>query len=117
MRDLSLLAAYCVERGADGGAYKMPSPISGDTMVIVASYGLDWDHVSVSLRHRCPNWPEMEFVKRQFFTDDETAMQLHVPPNEHISFHPHTLHLWRPQQQEIPRPPAEMVAPVRRRSL
>jgi len=57
----------------------MASPTSGDPMMIVASDGAGWDHVSVSLRHRAPNWPEMEFVKRRFFNDGETVMQLHVP--------------------------------------
>jgi hypothetical protein len=114
MRDLSLLETYCLQHGDDGGYYQMPSPLSGDPMVIIASYGMDWDHVSVSLRHRCPNWPEMEFVKRRFFKDDETVMQLHVPSSEHINCHPYCLHLWRPQRQEIPRPPADMVGPQRK---
>jgi hypothetical protein len=53
----------------------------------------------------------MEHVKRLFFKDDETAMQLHVPPSDHLSLHPYCLHLWRPQDREIPRPPSIMVAP------
>jgi hypothetical protein len=52
----------------------------------------------VSRRNRCPNWTEMEHVKRMFFGDNETAM------------HPWCLHLWRPQQAEIPRPPGIMVS-------
>jgi hypothetical protein len=51
----------------------------------------------------------MECVKRLFFSDEETAMQLHVPSTEHISTHPWCLHLWRPQHAEIPRPPFAMV--------
>ena len=51
----------------------------------------------------------MEHVKRLFFRPDETAMQLHVPPHEHINTHEHCLHLWRPQQEKIPRPPSYMV--------
>jgi hypothetical protein len=53
----------------------------------------------------------MEFVKRRFFHDDETAMQLHVPVAQHINHHPYCLHLWRPQQGHIPTPPPHMVAP------
>ena len=79
-------------------------------MRIIASTGIGWDHVSVSLANRCPEWQEMEHVKRLFFTETETAMQLHLPPSEHISLHPYCLHLWRPQNAEIPRPPAIMVA-------
>ncbi|WP_428337469.1 DUF7694 domain-containing protein [Paenirhodobacter sp.] len=75
-----------------------------------------WDHVSVSLPRRCPNWEEMSFVKGMFFQDDETAMQLHVPLSQHINHHPYCLHLWRPHQFEIPRPPFWMVGPMPGRS-
>lgn len=76
---------------------------------VIASSGEGWDHVSVSRRDRCPSWEEMEFVKRLFFKDDETAMQLHVPPTKHINNHPYVLHLWRPQGVEIPLPPPDFV--------
>lgn len=74
-----------------------------------AGLGYDWDHVSASTRKRCPTWAEMEQVKRLFFEDHETAMQLHVPPADHINNHPYCLHLWRPHLVEIPRPPGIMV--------
>lgn len=91
------------------GVFRLPSPIDKAMMSIVASSDGGWDHVSVSRKNRCPNWAEMEYVKRAFFADDETAMQLHVPTADHISNHPHCLHLWRPQKVEIPRPPAIFV--------
>ena len=93
------------------GAFFITSPIDQFPMRVIASSGEGWDHVSVSRPNRCPNWPEMEHVKRLFFKDDETAMQLHVPPADHRSYHPNCLHLWRPLDREIPRPPAIMVAP------
>lgn len=94
------------------GVFCLPSPIDGQDLKIVASSGEGWDHVSVSRSNRCPNWPEMEHVKRLFFKDNETAMQLHVPPKDHISFHPYCLHIWRPNDgREIPMPPAEFVGP------
>jgi hypothetical protein len=91
------------------GVFRLPSPIDKAMMSIVASSDGSWDHVSVSRKNRCPNWTEMEYVKRAFFADDETAMQLHVPSTDHISNHPFCLHLWRPQKAEIPRPPAIFV--------
>lgn len=94
-----------------GGCFRVKSKIDGGDLRIMASSGMDWDHVSVSRANRCPNWPEMEQVKHLFFRDDETAMQLHVPPIEHINCHPNCLHLWRPHTQEIPRPPSIMVGP------
>ena len=51
----------------------------------------------------------MEFVKRKFFEDNETAMQLHVAIADHINMHPYTLHLWRPHNAEIPMPPKDAV--------
>lgn len=121
MRDLRVLDAYrliAVEvelyggiSGHGNGVFELPSPIDGQSLRVIASNGDGWDHVSVSRANRCPNWPEMEFIKRRFFKDDETVMQLHVPPSEHINFHPNCLHLWRPHNTTIPRPPPWMVAP------
>lgn len=122
MRDLRVLEGYRMRHpdllklwGWFGdetcGAFELPSPIDGQPLLVIASSGGGWDHVSVSRTNRCPNWPEMEFIKRRFFRDEETAMQLHVPPADHLNCHPYCLHLWRPQDREIPRPPAIMVAP------
>ena len=93
------------------GVFECRSPTDNRAMHIVASSGEGWDHVSVSHPNRCPNWAEMEFVKRAFFKDDETAMQLHVPSKEHINCHPYCLHLWRPTESAIPMPPGWMVGP------
>jgi hypothetical protein len=120
MRDLHVLdhrrltgAAVRDLYGWDGdgtcGAFSVPSPLDRQPLVVVASADAGWDHVSVSRKNRCPNWAEMDHIKRLFFRDDETAMQLHVPPSEHVNIHPTTLHLWRPIDQEIPRPPAGFV--------
>lgn len=85
--------------------------IPARSMAIVFSNGGGWEHVSVSVRDRCPTWEEMEDVKRKFWEEADTVMQLHVPPSEHRSFHPYCLHMWRPLNVEIPRPPGYMVAP------
>jgi hypothetical protein len=95
------------------GAFLVKSPIDGRELVIVASADAGWDHVSVSRKNRTPNWGEMEHIKRLFFRDDETAMQLHVPVADHINHHPYVLHLWRPLDCEIPRPPGIFVGPTR----
>jgi hypothetical protein len=123
MRDLRLLHRYR-DCGADvirhfgsvgdheTGAFLVPSEIDGGAMRVIASVSDGWDHVSVSRRNRCPNWQEMEQIKHLFFNHDETAMQLHVPKSEHINCHPYCLHIWRPTDQEIPKPPPIMVGPV-----
>jgi len=78
-------------------------------LIIIATRNHGWDHVSVSHKDRCPTWDEMERVKRWLFLPDETAMQLHVPPSDHVNVATTCLHLWRPQNVEIPRPPAHLV--------
>jgi hypothetical protein len=94
----------------DGGAWKVTTP-PGRSLLVIASWGLGWDHVSVSGKTKVPSWHDMEFVKRLFFRDYETAVQFHVPPSEHINCHPYCLHMWRPNDGRIiPRPPDFMVA-------
>lgn len=88
----------------EGGYFYLP----GGIRVIVSS-GAGWDHVSVSLNSRCPTWEEMERVKRMFFKDGECVMQLHPPLADYIDRCKYCLHLWRPQNETIPRPPGWMV--------
>ena len=110
-RGPAVIALYGDEGDATCGRFRLPSPVDGRRLTIVASAGYGWDHVSVSRPDRCPTWDEMEAVKRMFFHPTETAMQLHVPEVQHISRHPHCLHLWRPHLYlgVIPRPPSWMV--------
>ena len=98
---------YMVMEGEDGAAFKIP--FSGREFFVIASNGMGWEHVSVSLNSRCPNWREMSYIKDLFWNDDETVMQLHVAKKEHINLHPYCLHLWRPLEKEIPLPPGIMV--------
>jgi len=95
-----------------GGCYFIPFTNKKDKTIflqVVADIGEGWDHVSVSLTHRCPNWLEMDYIKRLFFEEKEVAYQLHVQTEKHIRIHDYCLHLWRPQDQEIPLPPRIMV--------
>lgn len=121
MRDLHELDAHRVTdkgrlwwTGGDPGnsfvgLFEVPSCIDGQPIRVVASSGDGWDHVSVSRKNRCPNWPEMSQIAALFFLPNETAMQLHVPESDHVNNHPYCLHWWRPLDVDIPRPPAIMV--------
>ena len=121
MRDLRTLDAYRITSGPivayyngigdhETGAFMVPSKVDRQPMAVIASAGEGWDHVSVSRPTRCPNWPEMDQIKRLFFKDDEVAMQLHVAVSDHISVHPFCLHLWRPNDgRVIPLPPKDHV--------
>lgn len=117
---------YRVRRGELGsstldgacGAFMVPRK-GGPVLAVIASDVVGWirsgmpmpawEHVSVSTPTRCPTWDEMEYVKRIFWDESETVMQLHVPPAEHINHHSFCLHMWRPVGIEIPRPPAAAV--------
>ena len=110
-RGSQIVAMYGSAGDHGNGLFRIRSPVDGGLMTVIASDGYDWDHVSVSRTNRIPGWTEMEYVKRLFFKDDETAMQLHVPPSLHISYHPNCLHLWRPWRVDIPMPAFWMVAP------
>lgn len=81
------------------GAFVLTGP-NGAVLRIIASDGRDhaaqgWEHVSVSVANRCPNWPEMCFIKDLFWGEEETVIQFHPPKNEYVNHHPTTLHLWR----------------------
>jgi hypothetical protein len=84
--------------GVNSGAFLVPCKAA--ELRVIISDGGGWDHVSVSLSHRCPTWEEMCFVKELFFKDEECVMQLHPAKDQHISFHNFCLHLWRPQTPE-----------------
>lgn len=101
---------YGSPRGATYGAFFVQGPC-GAELKIIASDGAEtgWDHVSVSVRNRPPNWQEMSFVKDLFWTEDECAMQLHPPRSEYVNNHPHCLHMWRPLRSSIPMPPSILV--------
>jgi hypothetical protein len=96
--------------GDDFGAFIVPGPCGMDLRIIAspgdANEGIPWEHVSVSLRNRCPNWQEMCWVKDQFWGAEETVMQLHPPRSQWINNHPYCLHLWRPANGGIPLPPS-----------
>ncbi len=92
------------------GVFWIISPIDGTFMCVVATSDKGWDHINISRENRYPNWPEMEYAKRLFFLDNETALQFHMPIADHRKFHDFCLHIWRPQHIEIPQPPAIMVA-------
>lgn len=110
LTDAQIIAHYGWAGDETCGAFAIPSPIDRAEMRVVASSGEGWDHVSVSRAKRCPNWLEMDHVKRLFFNDSEVAVQFHVPVAKHISAHPFCLHLWRPHAIDIPLPPESMVA-------
>lgn len=104
--------------GTNGGIFGVRSRDRTVELRIIASDGLSgdhseagggWEHVSVSTPKRCPTWEEMCWVKDLFWGEEESVMQLHPPRSEWVDNHPYCLHLWRPLDAEIPRPPQALV--------
>lgn len=100
---------------ADGftGAFQLMGPC-GAKLRIISSTGdstIPWEHVSVSLPKRTPNWREMCFVKDLFWSEDECVVQYHPPRSDYVNVHQFCLHLWKPLGLEVPRPPSIAVGP------
>jgi hypothetical protein len=92
------------------GCYKIP--YKHHYILVIASSGMGWDHVSVSVQgtmKRVPNWQEMCFVKDLFFREDETVVQFHPKKSDYVNIHPHVLHLWKKQDHEYELPVTVMV--------
>ena len=105
--------------GAHGltGAFQVTGP-NGSKLIILATDGVDplaqdWEHVSVSVGNgsRCPNWPEMCFVKDLFWDEDEAVLQFHPPKSVYVNYHPTTLHMWRHRKNPIETPDPALVGP------
>ena len=81
----------------------------GKPAVVVVSWGGDWEHVSVSYANRVPTWDEMCRVKDMFWSEEECVVQYHPPKSEYVNMHPYCLHLWKPVNTELQRPPKAFV--------
>ena len=78
-----------------------------------------WEHVSVKAvryqngpnnpRFYIPTWYEMVLVKELFWEPEDTVIQYHPKESEYVRNHEYVLHLWRPLDAEIPRPPSILV--------
>lgn len=104
------LVEYSDSSYGNNGAFQFPGPNNQGLRVIVSD-GEGWEHVSVSCPNRCPNWPEMCFIKNLFWSEEETVIQYHPPKSEYVNCHPNCLHLWKPTDAEIPTPPSILVGP------
>ena len=102
---------------ADGnnGYFVVPNPDCPNkrklTLIVVASDGLGWEHVSVSFhdKKKTPTWRIMCYIKDLFWDEDDVVIQYHPAKDQYVNMHPHCLHLWRPVGVEFPIPTKTMV--------
>lgn len=98
--------------GFNGAFFVFSPDAAGKELKIISGTGMGWEHISVSLRHRCPTWSEMCWVKDLFWQPEEVVMQLHPAKSDYVNCMPYCLHLWRPiNGDKIPLPPSIMVGP------
>lgn len=98
---------YHLKGDSGNGVFKVY--VGGKSFFVIASNIGGWEHVSVSPVNRnrksCPTWDEMCTIKDMFFEEEETVVQFHPQKREYVNVHPYCLHLWRPKEDRIPRPP------------
>lgn len=83
-------------------------------LLVIASDGDGWQHVSVSFpdsKHTIPNWEVMCRVKDLFFEPEDTVVQFHPAKNNYVNYHGGCLHLWKPIGREFPIPDPILVGP------
>jgi hypothetical protein len=104
------MGPYATNKGDLFGLFFLKRISQSKRYKIIVSDGLGWDHVSVTLsNNKIPTWLEMCWLKSLFFKDDETVIQYHPKQSDYVNAHKGCLHLWRPQQVDIPTPPIEFV--------
>lgn len=88
----------------------------GKQLLVQASDGAGWEHVSVSVLNskKTPSWDDMCFVKGLFWAPEECVIQYHPPESNYVNGQgelgsANCLHLWRPIAEEIPQPPPLLV--------
>lgn len=105
------MRVYKTAGDATCGLFTMAGPKSR-VLACIASSGGGWEHVSVHLYRdltKVPTWQEMCFVKGLFWDDEDCVVQYHPRKSEYVNMHQGVLHLWRPTEVEMPRPPKGMV--------
>lgn len=95
------------ESFGNNGAFFIP--FESYILEVIASDGAGWEHVSVILKNRCPNWKEMCFIKSLFWDETDCVVQYHPPKAEYVNNHETCLHLWRSTTDIFPLPPSILV--------
>lgn len=89
------------------GWFEFPTKLGGPVIRMQVSPGyleFEFEHVSVSLAHRCPTWEEMCKVKDLFWDEEDTVVQFHPPKAEYVNLSKTCLHLWRWTKGKFPAP-------------
>jgi len=102
---------HTTKSDGNNGAFSLPPylALSKLRIMVIASDGEGWEHVSASTKSRCPTWEEMCYVKDLFWDGEDCVVQYHPAKEHYVNNHPYTLHLWRSVAFKFPIPPMRMV--------
>lgn len=102
---------YGTKPGQKFGLFEIPHYNTCATLHVISApmEEGEWEHVSVSLKSRCPNWNEMNYIKELFWHEDQTVVQFHPKKSNYVNIHKYCLHLWRHRGGEYKLPPTYMV--------
>jgi len=117
MSDWKFLNEHRVQRGlfastpAAGfnGSFSFPVAGTPHRVVCIASDGMGWQHVSVSMptaSGKVPRWEVMCRVKDLFWEPEDWVVQFHPAQSQYVNNHAGVLHLWRSTAAEQPTPPS-----------
>lgn len=77
-------------------------PFKGRDLRVIGSIWVGgYEHASVSLPNRCPNWEEMCHVKDFFWDEEEVCIQIHPKKSNYVNVHKTCLHIWKPPLEVI----------------
>lgn len=103
---------------SDGNNGLFQFAIQGYIFNCIASDGLDWEHVSITIdRNRTPNWEQMCFIKDVFWDEEDIVVQYHPSKSQYVNMHPYCLHLWRNTKYDIISPPPELIGVITKTQL
>jgi len=97
------------ENPNDGMCGRYYDKYNNKWLTFVFSYGLGWEHLSVSTPSKTPSWEQMCMMKDIFWEDDEACVQYHPKKEDYINNHQYCLHIWKPLNEELPLPPSILV--------
>ncbi len=100
---------YIFEERFDGIYGKCFDSIDHKWFSFVFSWGMGWEHLSVSTPNKTPTWDQMCRMKDLFFEEEETCIQYHPKKSEYVNNHPHCLHIWKPIGIDLLTPPSILI--------
>jgi hypothetical protein len=103
------IGIHILVMGVDGFNAKYIDPVTQKEYYVVCSWGMGWEHVSISNRTKIPSWEIMCRIKEIFFKDEEWCVEYHPAKSEYINNMATCLHIWRPISKKLPTPPSIMV--------